>query len=166
MKYYAYHFSFSDMEIGTSISPKVYRDFRGMKATMEESLERVRAEMYSNHNTRLNCVFLAPTKESALEWCRDINILHWRNERLEVSFFLYFVEISEQPIWFDSNILDDFYFPNTNIDSISKAYWDSGIIDIEPNTTHGLEYMSAKETIIIGKSKWRIKTDGEIVQER
>lgn len=166
MKYYAYHFSFSDMEIGTSISPKVYRDFRGMKATMEESLERVRAKMYSNHNTRLNCVFLAPTKESALEWCRDINILHWRNERVEVPFFLYLVEISEQPIWFDSNILDDFYFPNTNIDSISKAYWDSGIIYIEPNTTHGLEYMSAKETIIIGKSKWRIKTDGEIVQER
>lgn len=166
MKYYAYHFSYSDMEIGTSISPKVYRDFRGMKATVEESLERVRAKMYSNYNTRLNCVFLAPTKESALEWCRDINILHWRNERVEVPFFLYFVEISEQPIWFDSNILDGFYFPNTNIDSISKTYWDSGIIDIEPNTTHGLEYMSAKETIIIGKSKWRIRTDGEIVQER
>ena len=166
MKYYAYHFSYSDMEIGTSISPKVYGDFRGMKSLMEESLEKVRTKEYSNYNTRLNCVFLAPTKESALEWCRDINILHWRNERLEVSFFLYFVEISEQPIWFDSDILVGFYIPNTNKDSISKAYWDSGIIDIDPNTTRALEYMTVKETVIIGKIKWKIKTDGEVVQER
>ena len=67
MKYYAYHFSYSDMEIGTSISPKVYGDFRGIKAIMEESLEKVRTKEYSSYNTRLNCVFLAPTKESALE---------------------------------------------------------------------------------------------------
>ena len=107
-------------------------------------------------------MFLAPTKESALEWCRDINILHWRNERLEVPFFLYFVEISEQPIWFDSNILVGFYFPDTNKDSISKAYWDSGIIDVEPNTTRALEYMTSKETVIIGKTKWKIKTDGPV----
>ena len=46
MKYYAYHFSYSDIEIGTSISPKVYGEFRGMKAIMEESLERVRAKEF------------------------------------------------------------------------------------------------------------------------
>lgn len=165
MKYKAYHFTYSDLEIGISISPKVYGGFRDMKALIEESLERVRVKEYSNYNTRLNCVFLAPTKESALEWCRDINIVHWRNEQKEVSFYLYSVEISEPPIWFDSDILSGFYFPNNDKDAISKSYWDSGVLEVEPNTSQPLEYMSANDALIIGKTKWRIKTNGEIEED-
>ena len=166
MRYKAYHFSYTDMEVGTLIPLKVYCGFCGMKSVMEESLERVRVKEYSNYNTRLNCVFLAPTEKSALEWCRDINIVHWRNEQKEVSFFLYSVEIPEQPIWFDSNILIGFYFPNDDKDSISRAYWDSGITDVKSNTTRALEYMTANEVIIIGKTKWKIKTDGKIVKDK
>lgn len=166
MRHIAFHFSNEDMEIGDSIYPKLYDGFTGMKAGMEESLERVRINDFPNYNTRLYCVFLAPTKESALEWCREINIVHWRNEQKEVCFFLYSVELQEKPMWYDSTILTGFYFPNNEKDSISEAYWKSGNTFVEPHTTRTLEYMTAKEVVIIDKTKWKITTDGEIIEDR
>ena len=161
-KYKAYHFSSTDVEIGSTIPPKTYGNFSDIKGVVEESLEKVRLEKFPNLNTRLNCVFLAPTEESAREWCRDINILHWRNEQKEVEFFVYAVETQEQPIWFDSELLMSFSFPNAKNDDIANTYWNSGIIDVEPNTTRFLEYMASNEVVVISKTKWKIKINGEI----
>lgn len=165
IKYTAYHFSYTDMEIGARLQPRTHNFFSDTKAKAEESLEKIRISKYPDYNTRLCCVFLAPTKESALEWCKEINIEHWRNEQQEVSFFLYSVKVREKPIWFDSNILADFHVQNKNIDRISEAYWESGKDSVEPHTTQALEYMTANEVIITSKSKCKINTEGTIIEE-
>ena len=166
MQYEAYHFSFEDMEIGTIIPPKTYNALSGRKALMEECLESVRVENFSMYNSRLYCVFLAPSEESAKEWCRAINIDHWRAEHKEVVFFVYLVEIQEQPIWFDNDILIEFTLPRANKDAISIGYWNSGVTYVEPHTVRLLEYMTAKDVVIVDKTKWVLKPDGSIGKEK
>lgn len=166
MKYKAYHFSYIHLEIEDTISPKKYSDLMGIKAEMEENLERVRIKEYPNYNTRLNCVFLAPTEESAKEWCREINIWRWRDEQKEISFYLYVVELSERPIWYNAGILLDFNNVNADKYAISKTYWDSGTVEVEQNANSMLEFMSTNEVVIISKTKWKITTDGEIIEDR
>lgn len=158
MKYVAYHYSLNNIEIGTSIPPRMYESFMGKKALIEECLEKFRKDNCPQCHTRLNCVFLAPSEDSAKEWCKRTMINHWRMQ--DVEFYVYCVEIDTLPIWYDSDILMEIYYTKITPEDLSKKYWNSASLEIESNTDHLYECMVSTDVRIVGKSKWYIDTNG------
>lgn len=161
----AYHFSFIDMEIGTSISPKLSYFRNEKKIEMESVLERIRLESYNEYPSRLDSLFLAPTINSAQQWCKIININHWRQEKREFLFYVYEIETEENLLWFDADKLGDFYTPNYDAIKVAHSYWSSINENIEQeNLSDFFEAVTSNAVKIVGKYRYKIDINGDIME--
>ena len=163
--YRVFHFSLEDWEIGTVIIPKKSDFNNPQKERMESALEKIRLEFYNSFPSRLNCLFLAPTISSAQQWCRSININHWRQEKKEILFYVYEIEIEDKLLWFNADKLVEFYLPSCDEINASHGYWKSVTEDVEQNDLLNLyESMTSNSVKIVGKTCYKIDINGEIVE--
>ena len=75
---HVYFFSLEDFNVGKSIEPFVrqYND-DSLKAKKERVLEDKRQALFQNCPSRQKCTFVAPTEESANEWCKSVKSQLW-----------------------------------------------------------------------------------------
>lgn len=118
------------------------------KAEMEKALEDKRKAKYENYPSRLNCIFVAPTEESANEWCKSVKSMLWASRGCYLEYYIYELVGTNEIYWFDADILH-----NNNLEEMSDEYWAScsqtkplsTSFDIEGITNRGLKIVSKKK---------------------
>lgn len=95
---HVYFFSLEDFNIGKDIEPLVrqYND-NSLKAQMEMALEDKRQSLFRDFPSRQRCTFVAPTEESANEWCKSVKSQLWASQGCYLEYYIYEL-VSTSPI--------------------------------------------------------------------
>lgn len=91
--------------LGKDIEPlaRQYND-NSLKTRMEMALENIRQSRIGHYPSRLRCTFVAPTEESANEWCKSIKSQLWASQGCYLEYYIYELVSTSPLLWFNADI--------------------------------------------------------------
>lgn len=145
----AYFFSTEKIELGKIYVNRSRHFDSTLKQDFEGLLERVRTEKCESLPTRIDAIFVSPSKEISLDWFQTIYINEIRNESLN-KCYVYKVQVTGEVKWFEGkyyNMLGQpFCISKKTPEELAKSYWDS-ISD----TPH---FLQEEEGLVTGSIKF------------
>ena len=163
---HVYFFSLEEFNVEKDIEPQVrqYND-NSLKARMEMALEDKRQSRFGPYPSRLRCTFVAPTEESANEWCKTVKSQLWASQGCYLQYYIYELVSTSPILWFNADILMQSKMPDNNksIDEIAGEYWLScstskplsTAFDIEGLVEGPLAIISKKEMCLYRNRKYK-----------
>jgi hypothetical protein len=153
---HVYFFSLEDFNVGKIIEPFVrqYND-DSLKAKMERGLEDKRQALFQDCPSRQRCTFVAPTEESANEWCKTVKSQLWASQGCYLQYYIYELVSTSPILWFNADILMQSKMPDNNksIDEIAGEYWLSCSRSKTLSTTFDIEGLVDGPLTIISKKE-------------
>ncbi len=159
---HVYFFSLEDFSIRKSLEPLVrqYND-NSLKAQTERVLEDKRQSLFKDYPSRLRCTFVAPTEESANEWCKVTKSQLWSSQGRYLEYYIYELICTSPLYWFNADILMQSIISTNDksIDEIAEEYWLSCSRSKPLSTTFYIEALVDDPLIIISKKKMCLNED-------
>lgn len=155
-QHHVFSFSLEDFNIGKGLEPLV-RQYNGnsLKAQMERALEHKRQVLFRDYPSRQKCTFVAPTEESANEWCKSVKSQLWKSQGFYLEYYIYELVCTSPILWFDADILMQGKISGNNksIDEIAKEYWLSCSRTPPLSTTFDIEGLVENPLTILSQKK-------------
>lgn len=86
---HAFFYSLKEFDIGSVLKPIKHLSEEGtQKSKLEEALEITRLCEYKTYPSRLRCIFVASTEESANEWFKSIKAPSQKFSTLEYHYYV------------------------------------------------------------------------------
>ena len=155
-QHHAYFFSLEDFNIGECIKPLVRQCYGiSLKGQMERALEHKRQELFQDCPSRQKCTFVAPTEESANEWCKSVKSQLWESQGFNLEYYVYELVCTSPILWFNADVLMQCKIPGNNksIDEIAKEYWLSCSRTHPLSTTFDIEGLVENPLTILSQKK-------------
>ena len=153
---HVYFFSLEEFNVEKDIEPLVrqYND-NSLKARMEMALEDKRRSRFGHYPSRLRCTFVAPTEESANEWCKSVKSQLWASQGCYLEYYIYELVGTSPILWFNADILMQSKMPGNNIslDEIAGEYWLSCSTSKPLSTAFDIEGLVDGSLTIISKKE-------------
>lgn len=149
---HVYFFSMEEFNFGKDIEPLVrqYND-NSLKTRMEMALENIRQSRFGHYPSRLRCTFVAPTEESANEWCKSVKSQLWASQGCYLEYYIYELVSTSPLLWFNADIL--LQSNNKSLDEIAGEYWLPCSIIKPLSTTFDIEGLVDGPLTIISKKE-------------
>lgn len=154
-EHHAYFFSLEDFSVGSNLDP-IEHHFNDeiIKEKLEKALEDTRNRKYKEYPSRLKCTFVAPTEESANEWCKSVKSQLWASQGCYLEYYIYEVVGTSVFYWFNSDVLMLAYWPdNKDVNEVSEEYWSSYSNNRLCSSTFDIEGLTDKSLKIVDKKK-------------
>lgn len=152
---HAFFFSLKDFSVGKILSAIEHR-FNGdtIKDKLEKKLEDLRRCKYKEYPSRLKCTFVAPTEESANDWCKTVKSQLWAQQGCYLEYYIYEVVGAGPFYWFNADLLMEINWPyNKDINVVTDEYWLSCSKTKPYSTTFDIEGLTDNSLRIVSKKK-------------
>lgn len=152
---HAYFFSLEEFSVGSVLNPIVHHfNSETKKDMLEETLEKIRKRKYESYPSRLKCTFVAPTEESANEWCKSVKSQLWASQGCSLEYYIYEV-VGTGPFYcFNADVLMHINWPyNKEVDKVSEEYWSSCSENKPCSSTFDIEGITYNHLRIVSKKK-------------